>query len=286
VTWAVRERRYSQRRACRLVDLHPKSYRYVPKRSGDEELRRRLRELASQRRRFGYRRLGLMLERAGIKVNHKKLYRLYKEERLTVRKRGGRKRALGTRAPMAIPQDRNLRWSLDFVMDTLTSGRRFRILTVVDDFTRECLTLVADTSLTAPRVVRELDRIVESRGCPRMIVSDNGTEFTSNAILAWQQEHDVEWHYIAPGKPMQNGFVESFNGRLRDECLNEHLFANLNEARQIIEAWREDYNTQRPHSSLNGLTPTEFAARPRRGKTGTDSPYERGQIGEQVTQSE
>jgi putative transposase len=266
VTWAVRERRYSQRRACRLVDLHPKSYRYVPKRSGDEELRRRLRELASQRRRFGYRRLGLMLERAGIKVNHKKLYRLYKEEQLTVRKRGGRKRALGTRAPMAIPQDRNLRWSLDFVMDTLTSGRRFRILTVVDDFTRECLTLVADTSLTAPRVVRELDRIVESRGCPRMIVSDNGTEFTSNAILAWQQEHDVEWHYIAPGKPMQNGFVESFNGRLRDECLNEHLFANLNEARQIIEAWREDYNTQRPHSSLNGLTPTEFAARPTQGQ--------------------
>jgi putative transposase len=266
VTWAVRERSYSQRRACRLVDLHPKSYRYVPKRSGDEELRRRLRELASQRRRFGYRRLGLMLKRAGIKVNHKKLYRLYKEERLTVRKRGGRKRALGTRAPMAIPQDRNLRWSLDFVADTLVSGRRFRILTVVDDFTRECLTLVADTSLTAPRVVRELDRIIESRGCPRMIVSDNGTEFTSNAILAWQQEHDVEWHYIAPGKPMQNGFVESFNGRLRDECLNEHLFANLNEARQIIEAWRQDYNTQRPHSSLNGLTPTEFAARPTQGQ--------------------
>jgi putative transposase len=266
VTWAVRERSYSQRRACRLVDLHPKSYRYVPKRSGDEALRRRLRELASQRRRFGYRRLGLMLKRAGIKVNHKKLYRLYKEERLTVRKRGGRKRALGTRAPMAIPQDRNLRWSLDFVADTLVSGRRFRILTVVDDFTRECLTLVADTSLTAPRVARELDRIVESRGCPRMIVSDNGTEFTSNAILAWQQEHDVEWHYIAPGKPMQNGFVESFNGRLRDECLNEHLFANLNEARQIIEAWREDYNTQRPHSSLNGLTPTEFAARPTQGQ--------------------
>jgi putative transposase len=210
----------------------------------------RLRELALQRRRFGYRRLGLLLARQGVRLNHKKLYRLYKEERLSVRKRGGRKRALGIRAPMAIPQDRNLRWSLDFVTDTLVSGRRFRILTVVDDFTRECLGLVADTSLTGPRVVRELDRIVETRGCPRMIVSDNGTEFTSNTVLVWQQEHDVEWHYIAPGKPMQNGFVESFNGRLRDECLNEHLFANLNEARQIIEAWRIDYKRASQHPSV------------------------------------
>ncbi len=283
MTWAVEEKGYSQRRACGLVGLHPKTYRYASKRTGDEGLRARLRELASQRRRFGYRRLGLMLERQGIKLSPKKLYRLYKEERLTVRKRGGRKRALGTRAPMAIPQDRNLRWSLDFVMDTLVSGRRFRILTVIDDFTRECLSLVIDTSLTARRVVRELDRIIETRGCPRMIVSDNGTEFTSNSILAWQQERDVEWHYIAPGKPMQNGLVESFNGRLRDECLNEHLFANLNEARQIIEAWRIDYNTNRPHTSLNGLTPIEFATRPQQGQNWNNSPYERGQIGEQVT---
>ena len=160
-----------------------------------------------------------------------------------MRKRGGRKRALGTRAPMTIPQDQDLRWSLDFVMDTLSSGRRFRVLTLVDHFTRGCRGLVVDTSLTALRVVRELGHIIESRGCPRMIVSDNGTEFTSNAILAWQEELGIEWHYIAPGKPMQNGFVESFNGRLRDECLNEHLFANLNEARQIIEEWRIDYNT-------------------------------------------
>ena len=155
--------------------------------SGDEGLRKQLRELASQRRRFGYHRLGLMLKRQGIKLNRKKLYRLYKEERLTVRKRGGRKRALGTRAPMAIPQSRNLRWSLDFVTDTLVSGRRFRILTLVDDFTRECLGLVVDTSLTGLRVARELDRIAEPRGYPGMLVSDNGTELTSNAILAWQQ---------------------------------------------------------------------------------------------------
>jgi putative transposase len=266
VTWAIGEKGYSQRRACGLVGLHPKTYRYASKRPGDEELRARLRELASQRRRFGYRRLWLVLKRQGVRLNRKKLYRLYKEERLSVRRRDGRKRALGTRAPMAIPQDRNLRWSLDFVMDTLVSGRRFRILAVVDDFTRECLGLVADTSLTGPRVVRELDRIVEIRGRPHMIVSDNGTELTSNAILAWQQDHDIEWHYIAPGKPMQNAFVESFNGRLRDECLNEHLFINLKEVREIIEAWRIDYNTNRPHTSLNGLTPTEFATRPRQGQ--------------------
>jgi len=266
VTWAIREKGYSQRRACGLVGLHPKTYRYASKRTGDEELRAKLRELASQRRRFGYRRLGLMLKRQGIRLNRKKLYRLYKEERLSVSRRGGRKRALGTRAPMAIPQDRNLRWSLDFVMDTLVSGRRFRILTVVDDFTRECLGLVVDTSLTGERVVRELDRIVEHRDCPRMIVSDNGTELTSNAVLAWQQERAIEWHYIAPGKPMQNGFVESFNGRLRDECLNEHLFTSLKEARDIIEDWRIDYNTSRPHTSLDGLTPTEFAACPREGQ--------------------
>jgi putative transposase len=265
VTWAVREKSYSQRRACRLVELHPKTYRYVSTRPDDSALRAKLKELASQRRRFGSRRLGLLLARQGIKLNRKKLYRLYKEERLTVRKRGGRKRALGTRAPMELPQGRNLRWSLDFVADTLVSGRRFRILALVDDFTRECLGLVADTSLTGLRVVRELDRIAELRGYPCMLVSDNGTELTSNAILAWQQQHDVEWHYIAPGKPMQNGFVESFNGRLRDECLNEHLFTNLKQARQIIEEWRIDYNTARPHSSLNGLTPTEFAARPDQG---------------------
>jgi putative transposase len=264
VTWAIGEKNYTQRRACRLVDLHPKTYRYASARPDDGELRIRLKELASRRRRFGYRRLGLLLARQGVKLNHKEFYRLYKEERLSVRKRRSQARPWHA-APMTIPQDANLRWPLDFVMDTLVSGRRFRILTLVDDFTRECLGLVADTSLTALRVARELDRIIESRGCPCMIISDNGTEFTSNALLAWQEEKEIEWHYIAPGKPLQNGFVESFNGRLRDECLNEHLFSNLNEARRIIEDWRIDYNTNRPHTSLNGLTPTEFAARPHQG---------------------
>jgi putative transposase len=256
---------YSQRRACRLVGLAPKTYRYASKRSNDEPIRQRLRELATERRRFGYRRLHILLRREGVVLNWKKLYRLYREERLMVRKRGGRKRALGTRAPMAIPQGANQRWSLDFVSDGLACSRKFRILTVVDDFSRECLALVVDNSLSGIRVARELDRLIQGRGRPCMIVSDNGTELTSRAMLAWQQDHRVEWHYIAPGKPTQNGFIESFNGRLRDECLNEHLFSSLPEARRIIEAWRIDYNTKRPHSSLGGLTPTEFAARPNQG---------------------
>ena len=211
------------------------------------------------------RRLHILLGREGIEINHKKLFRLYREERLTVRRRGGRKRALGTRAPMTIPQGRNQRWSLDFVSDALIDSRRFRILAVVDDFTRECLALIVDSSLSGVRVVRELERLTEVRGLPLMIVSDNGTELTSHAILRWQEERGVDWHYIAPGKPQQNGFAESFIGRLRDECLNEHLFGSLKEARQIIEAWRIDYNTGRPHTSLSGLTPIEFANRSRDG---------------------
>lgn len=261
MTWAIKEKGLSQRRACALVGMDRKSYRYTSRRSDDAPLRQRLRELASERRRFGYRRLGLLLEREGLKINHKKLYRLYHEERLTVRKRGGRKRALGTRAPMAIPQGRNQRWSLDFMSDALVDGRRFRILCVIDDFSRECLATVVNNSISGIRVARELDRIAEMRGLPCMVVSDNGTELTSNAMLRWQQDAQVEWHYIAPGKPMQNAFVESFNGRLRDECLNEHLFTSYAHARQVIEDWRIDYNTRRPHTSLNGLTPREFAAR-------------------------
>jgi len=198
-------------------------------------------------------------------VNHKRLFRLYREERLTVRRRGGRKRALGTRAPMTIPQGPNQRWSLDFAADVLSDGRRFRILVVVDDFSRECLALVADSSLPGQRVARELDRTAELRGQPLQIVSDNGTELTSHAILGWQQARGVAWHYIAPGKPMQNGLVESLIGRLRDECLNEHLFRSLPAARQTIELWRVDYNTQRPHTSLKGLTPLTFASRPTTG---------------------
>ena len=202
-----------------------------------------------------------MLEREKIFMNHKKLRRIYREEGLQVRKRGGRKRALGTRKPMVVPETANQRWSLDFVSDALTDGRRFHIFAVVDDHTRECLALVADTSLSGLRVTRELDRVVEDRGMPQTIVSDNGTEFTSMAVLKWVQEMGIAWHYIAPGKPQQNAFIESFNGKLRDECLNENLFSTLAEARTTLEIWKEDYNTQRPHSALENMTPNEFATK-------------------------
>lgn len=258
----IDEHGYTERRACRLIGVDRTAFQYQRSHQSDEAVRIRLRELANERRRFGYRRLAIMLRREGLAMNLKKVYRLYKEERLTVRKRGGRKRALGTRAPMSIPQDANQRWSLDFVQDALNDGRRFRILNVVDDFTRECLTSVVDTSLSGIRVIRELDRLCDLHGRPLMIVSDNGTELTSRAVLSWVEETGVEWHYIAPGKPIQNAFVESFNGRLRDECLNEHAFRSLSEARHIVEAWRIDYNTIRPHSSLGGLPPSVFASRP------------------------
>ena len=218
-----------------------------------------MKAVAAERRRFGYRRIHIMLERQGIAMNLKKLRRLYREERLQVRKRGGRKRVLGTRRPIEVPHAGNVRWSLDFISDALTDGRRFRVLAVVDDFTRECLALVADTSLSGARVVRELDAVIARRGCPGTIVSDNGTEFTSMAILSWCQNTAIQWHYIAPGKPMQNGFVESFNGRFRDEFLNEVLFSTLADARTQIAAWKDDYNRHRPHSSLGNVPPAEFA---------------------------
>lgn len=249
----------SQRRACSALGFDRSSVRYTSERGDDADLRGRLRDLAAERRRFGWRRLMIMLAREGIAPNHKKLRRIYKEERLHVRRRGGRKRALGTRAPMTVPQGANQRWSMDFVSDAFSDGRRFRILAVVDDFTRECLVLVADTSLSGARVARELDAIVAARGKPLMVVSDNGTELTSTAILRWCQDREVEWHYIAPGKPTQNAYVESFNGRLRDECLNETLFRGLQHARAVLAAWRDDYNHVRPHSGIGGLTPAEAA---------------------------
>ena len=177
-----------------------------------------------------------------------------------VRRRGGRKRALGTRAPMPVPALPNDRWSLDFVSDQFSDGRRFRILTIVDDCTRESLALVADTSLSGVRVARELDLLIAVRGKPKAVVSDNGTELTSNAILKWTGECHVAWHYIAPGKPTQNAFIESFNGRLRDELLNDTLFRSLTHARYVLEEWRRDYNTARPHSRIGWLPPAVYAA--------------------------
>lgn len=250
----------SERRACKAIGCCRMTVRYNTRRGDDANLRERMIAIARERRRFGYRRLHVLLKREGHVVNHKKLFRLYREEKLTVRKRGGRKRAIGTRAPMLVPIMPNERWSLDFVSDQFTDGRRFRILTIVDDCTRENLALVADTSLSGLRVARELNRLIAERGKPKMIVSDNGSEFTSNAILGWAGQIRVEWHYIAPGKPMQNGFIESFNGRLRDELLNETLFSSLSLARASLIKWRLDYNGNRPHSQINWQTPNEFAS--------------------------
>ena len=250
----------SERRACQVIGCVRMTIRYRSRRPADLALRERLRGLAQERRRFGYRRLHVLLQREGYVVNHKRLFRIYREERLMVRKRGGRKRALGTRAPMPIPLLPNDRWSLDFVSDQFASGRRFRILAIFDDCTRECLTAVADTSLSGQRVARELDLLIATRGRPGTIVSDNGTELTSNAILGWTTDNQVGWHYIAPGKPTQNAFVESFNGRLRDEFLNETLFTSLMHARFALEDWRRDYNNVRPHSRIGWLAPAVYAA--------------------------
>jgi len=250
----------SERRACRVIGCDRMTVRYRSRRPDDPRLRERLRALARERRRFGYRRLLIFLRREGFLVNHKRLLRIYREERLMVRKRGGRKRAIGSRTPMPAAVLPNDRWSLDFVADQMADGRRFRILAIYDDCTRECLAAVADVSLSGRRVARELDLLITDRGKPRSVISDNGTELTSNAILSWCAEVRIDWHYIDPGKPMQNPFIESFNGRLRDEFLNETLFTSLMQARLALEEWRRDYNTVRPHSRIGWLTPAERAA--------------------------
>ena len=249
----------SQRRACGLMKVHRASCRYRRRRSEDPGLRTRLRELAETRRRFGYRRLQVLLLREGWRVNHKRIYRLYVEEKLGLRRKRGRKRS-GVRQPLLEPTGANQVWLVDFMTDALSSGRRFRMLNIVDDYTREAVAIEVDTSLGGLRVARVLEELKMQRGLPGQIRSDNGPEFTSRALDQWAYEHGIRWHYIQPGRPMENGYVESFNGRLRDECLNENWFADLAEARETIEAWRQDYNQCRPHSALGYRTPEEFAA--------------------------
>ena len=258
----------SERRACRIIDCERMTVRYRSRRPDDAKLRERLVALARERRRFGYRRLLIFLRREGFAVNHKRLFRIYREERLMVRKRSGRKRALGTRTPMPIPVAPHDLWVLDFVSDQLDTGRRFRVLAIYDVCTRRCLAAIADVSLSGKRVARELDLLIARHGKPGTVGSDNGTELTSNAILTWTAGTGVDWHYIDPGKPIQNAFIESFNGRLRDEFLNETLFTSLAQARAALEEWRRDYNTVRPHSSIGWLTPAAYAERflPQRGQ--------------------
>ncbi len=251
----------SQRKACAVATCNAKTYRRVLRVMDDSALHQRLCELAAERRRFGYRRLHVLLEREGVVVNHKRIYRVYAAAKLQVRKRVKRRVALGRGEAIAPASQPNSRWSLDFVHDTLRNGRRIRTLNVVDDFTRESLAIEVDTSISGSRVARVLDRIAFERGSyPRTLVMDNGTELTSLAMLAWASVTRVELHYIAPGKPTQNAFIESFNGKFRDECLNDNIFATLNDARRIIEDWRIDYNQNRPHRSLGQLTPNQFAS--------------------------
>jgi putative transposase len=251
----------SERRACAVLAVDRTMVRYRSVRPDEGDLRERLRGLAQERRRFGYRRLFVLLRRDGEPSGITRIYRLYREEGLAVRKRRSRRKAVGSRAPILVEARPNARWSLDFVHDQMEGGRRFRVLNIVDDVTRECLAAVPDTSISGLRVVRELAALVARRGKPGMIVSDNGTELTSTAVLKWAQDQRIDWHYIAPGKPMQNGYVESFNGRMRDELLNETVFTSLPQARAVIAAWVADYNTTRPHSALGYQTPAAHAAK-------------------------
>lgn len=255
---ALQEFGISERAACRITGCPRSVAQYRLRRTNDPRLVERLKAIAMERRRFGYRRLNLMLRREGIVANHKRVHRIYRELGLQLRPR--RKRGVRYVRGNAVPTvtKPNERWSIDFVHDRLSSGRKFRALTIVDDFTRECIAIEVDFSLTSTRVVRVFEQLANHRNLPATLKSDNGSEFTSELMLKWSAERNVELHFIEPGRPMQNGSVESFNGRLRDELLNEHAFPTIFHARSSIEHWRIDYNEQRPHTRLDGLTPAEF----------------------------
>ena len=235
------------------------SYDYRPVVTGhDEKLRDRMRELAHQRRRFGCPRIHLLLQREGLVVNHKRTERIYREEGLSLRKRKRKKTAAMTRVILPAAERPNERWSMDFVTDSIVTGRRFRALVIVDDYSRECPAIEVDTSLGGCRVVQVLERLAETRGLPEVVTLDNGPEFAGKALDEWAYRKGVKLNFIRPGKPIENAYAESFIGRLRDECLNENWFISLKDARDIIESWRIDYNDGRPHSSLGGLAPREY----------------------------
>lgn len=245
---------------CRLLQLDIKTKRYRSKKhESDEAIKQRLCELAIQWKRFGYRRLHVLLLREGIQINHKRVFRLYKEAGLAIKRRKKKCPTEKRGRPESVIVLPNIRWSMDFVSDSTASGQRFRVLTVIDEATRESLALEVDTSLTGRRVVATLNRIAFFRGLPKEILTDNGSEFTSNAFTEWTYEKKIQQLFIEPGKPVQNAYIESFNGKLRDECLNENWFRNLSEAREIIEIWRMNYNQSRPHSGIGYMTPSEYA---------------------------
>jgi putative transposase len=257
--WAQTTYRLSQRRAARLIPVRIGTLRYQSVRDHQDALRQRLRELAAVRVRFGYRRLTVLLRREGWRVNAKRIYRLYGDEGLTVRTKPRKKLASRARVPLPTPTRPNERWSMDFVSARTADGRWFRTLTVLDVYTRESLALIADRSLTGVKVAASLTPIVQRRGAPTAITVDNGGEFVSRAMDAWAYAHHVRLEFIRPGKPVENAFIESFNGRLRDECLNAHVFASTLEAQRVLDAWRHDYNHVRPHSALQDRTPAQWA---------------------------
>jgi putative transposase len=259
---------FSERRACSLVLMAVSSYRYESQRS-DEPLRTKLVELAREKPRFGYRRLQVLLRRSGERVNHKRLHRVYREAGLSIRRKR-RKHCVREGKPLVARTSANQEWAVDFVHDAVECGRTIRVLSVVDAYTRECLALEVDTSFASRRVTRVLDAIVAERGQPKAIRCDNGPELTSRHFLAWGIERQIELLHIQPGKPIQNARVESFHGRLREECLNVSWFQNLFDARRKIAVWRKEYNEERPHSSLGYRTPKEFAQQTAEGSYGKD----------------
>lgn len=248
----------SIRKSCLLVGIQRASYDYRPVGGNDEELREKIRELAQQRRRFGSPRIHLLLRRAGLVVNHKRTERIYREEGLSLRKRKRKKTGAMARKAFPAAEKANERWSMDFATDSLVTGRHFRALVIVDDYSRECPVIEVDTSLGGHRVVAVLDRLAETRGLPQVITVDNGPEFAGKALDEWAYRKGVKLNFIHAGKPIENAYAESFIGRFRDECLNENWFMSMKDARKIIEAWRRDYNESRPHGSLAGLTPKEY----------------------------
>jgi len=246
-------------RVCGLVNISRSLYAYQAKRPDDSKLKLRLSELAGQKRRYGYRRLHVLLRREGWQINHKRTYRVYHDAGLMVRRRK-RKRIVGVeRIAKVVATAPNHSWSMDFVSDGFVDGRRLRCLNIVDDFTKQCLAIEVDTSLPGKRVVCVLERLAESRGLPKSVTVDNGPEFISKALDEWSYRQQMQLRFIAPGKPQQNAYIESFNGKFRDECLNEHWFLSMRHAKAIIEDWRLEYNSERPHSSLGYLTPNQFA---------------------------
>ena len=257
VIWLREQYAASERRVCGLMGIAMSSHRYRTRRS-DEPLRTRLVELAREKPRFGYRRLHVLLRRSGEQVNHKRLHRVYREAGLAIRRKK-RKHCVREGKPLLARTAANQEWALDFVHDAVECGRTIRVLSVVDAYTRECLALEVDTSFATRRVTRVLEAIIAERGQPLAIRCDNGPELTSRHFLAWCIERQIELVHIQPGKPTQNGRVESFNGRMREECLNLSWFQNLFDARRKIAAWRKEYNEERPHSSLGYKTPKEFA---------------------------